>query len=187
MVELQRKPTTNGAVGVAVWVDGMRKAGLSEEEIDRVVTVTATLDRPTDNGDGDGRELVPVKEAAVRIGRSENTVRSWIRLGHLQTVDLPPPPDHANGPWVHVDMEDVENIERRSDPENGHGSLITLRQAADMFNTTRRRLRGWHERGYLRAHGHRTIRGGQAILVDPDEVAALIANPPRPGPARHAE
>ena len=184
MVELQQKSTTNGAVGEAVWVSAMRSAGLSDEEIDRVVTATATLDRPTDNGDGDGRELVPVKEAAARIGRSENTVRSWIRLGHLHTVDRPPPTEHANGPWVLVDMANAEELDRRSDPENGHGSLITIRQAADMFDTTVRRIQGWHARGYLRAHGHRKIRGVQAILVDADEVAALISNPPRPGPTK---
>ncbi len=177
MVELQQKSTTNGAVGEAVWVDGMRKAGLSEEEIDRVVTVTATLDRPTANN-GDGGELVPVKEAAVRIGRSENTVRSWIRLGHLQTVDRPPPPEHANGPWVYVDMDDVEEFEQKASPSESTGELITLRQAAERFNITLSRLRSWCQRGHLKTRGHRAQ--GRTSFVFAEDVAELIANPPRP-------
>ena len=189
MVQLERNAKTNGAVGDAIWVSAMRQAGFSEQEIERVVTATATIARP-ENGqdeipDGNGRgELVPVKEAARRIGRSENTVRSWIRLGHLRTADITPPPEDATGPWVHVNMVDVEAIEMRNDPDNGQDGLITLRQAADMFNTTVRRLQGWHARGYLRARGHRSVRGGQAILVDAEEVADLITDPPRPGPTR---
>ena len=98
----------DAVAGRDVWVSGMRQAGLSEKEINRVVEATATLARP-ENGAG---EFVPVKEAANRISRSENTVRSWIRLGHLDTVERTPPPDHAKGPWMHVDMADVEDLDK---------------------------------------------------------------------------
>ncbi len=179
MVELQQKSIAKGVVGEAVWLSAMRRAGLSKEEIDRVVTATATLDRPTDNGDG--IELVPVKEAAHRISRSENTVRSWIRLGHLQTVEIRPPSDHANGPWVHVDMADVEGFDKQSKPgDPDKGELITLKEAAERFDIPVGRLQGWYKSGHLPTHGSRIGRGGKALLVDIGEVAGLITNPPRP-------
>lgn len=159
------------------WMSGMRQAGLSEKEIIRVVEATATLARP-ENGDG---ELVPVKEAAQRIGRSENTVRSWIRLGHLDTVEFTPPRDHANGPWVHVDMADVEDIDRRS--ASGPDDLITLREAAERFGIKLSRLRGWVYRGVLPTRGRRRMVGRDgADLINPSEVSKLLENPPRPGP-----
>ena len=183
MVELQQKSIAKGVAGEAVWLSAMRRAGLSKEEIDRVVTATATLDRPTANN-GDGGELVPVKEAAVRIGRSENTVRSWIRLGHLQTVDRPPPPEHANGPWVHVDMANVEELNQRSTDSE----FVTLTEAAAMFGIPVGRLQGWYKRGILTIRGRRKGpgRAGGAVLVDPAEVAALVVDPPRrTGRPRH--
>ena len=183
MVESERAVNGIGVIAGDIWLTGMRHAGLSEQEISRVVSTTTAL---AESGNGQG-DLVPVKEAARRIGRSENTVRSWIRLGHLPTVEAPPPPDHAKGPWVHVDMADIEEIlQQQTDPENQQEGLITLRQAAGRFNTSVRRLQGWHARGYLRAQGHRVIRGGQAILVDVDEIAALLADPPRPGPPKRS-
>ena len=162
-----------------VWVSGMRQAGLSEKEINRVVEATATLARP-ENGDG---ELVPVKEAAQRIGRSENTVRSWIRLGHLDTVEFTPPPDHPNGPWVHVDMADVEELNSDSGPEPAEDGLLTLREAAQRFGITWVRVRSWVYRGRLKPTKR---RNDGAILVDPAAVQALLSTPPRRpgGPGR---
>ena len=185
MVELKQNTTGNGATEDAVWVSAMRKAGLSEEEIDRVVsaTTTATLERPTDRN-GHGRELVTVKEAAARIGRSENTVRSWIRLGHLATVDLPPPPDHANGPWVHVDMAMAKELCQRPSQERGsalepnESGLITLKEAAERFRITLGRLRTWVRRGHLKP---RARRADGSILVKEKAVEELVKDPPRTG------
>ncbi len=117
MVQFEPKSNGNGIVAEDVWVSGMRQAGFSEQEIGRVVTATAGL---AESGNGHGK-LVPVKEAARRIGRSENTVRSWIRLGHLRPVEIPPPPDHANGPWLHVDMADVEDLNKVGNPPGKGG------------------------------------------------------------------
>ena len=183
MVELQQKTTGNGATEDAVWVSAMRKAGLSEEEIDRVVSATATttLERPTDRN-GDGRELVPVKEAAARIGRSENTIRSWIRLGHLQAEDRPPPPEHANGPWVLVDMAKAEELNKKPSPERGQETnergLITLKEAAERFYITLGRLRHWVHRGHLEP---RARRPDGSILVKAKAVEELVKYPPRTG------
>ena len=182
MVELKLDPNGNGIVAEDIWVSGMRQAGLSEQDISRVVSATAALADPS-NGHG---ELVPVKEAARRIGRSENTVRSWIRLGHLPTVEVPPPADHANGPWVHVDMTGVEQLDRGSATEADEGELITFQEAADRFEIKLGRLQSWFRRGHLRSHGRRRGRGGGPFLIDAAEVASLIENPPRPGPQKQS-
>ena len=169
---VESRTRTNGIIGEDVWVPGMRQAGFSEQEISRVVSATTAL---AESGNGHDGELVPVKEAAQRIGRSENTVRSWIRLGHLPTAEVPPPPDHANGPWVHVDMADVESLDNSPDAAE---ELITLREASDRFGIKLSRLHGWVYRGHLETHGPRSA--GRTSYVTPDEVANLIANPPRP-------
>ena len=179
MVELEPKANENGIVGEDIWVSGMRQAGFSDQEINRVVTVATAL---TESGNGH-RELVPVKEAARRIGRPENTVRSWIRLGHLQPVEIPPPPDHANGPWYHVDMADVEELESRSNSQD-RGEFVTLREAAERFGVKLGRLRSWYRRGYLQARGRRRGPGGGPFLVQASAVMALIEVPPRPGPQK---
>ena len=165
----------NGIVGADIWLEGMRQAGISEQEISRVVSATTAF---AESGNGQG-ELVPVKEAAQRIGRSENTVRSWIRLGHLPTVEAPPPPDHANGPWVRVHMADVEALDNSPDADDAAAEeLITLREASDRFGIKLSRLHGWVYRGHLETHSPRSA--GRTSYVTPDEVANLIANPPRP-------
>ena len=164
VVKSKLGPNGNGIVTEEIWVSGMRQAGFSEQEIDRVVTATATL-VGSSNGHGG---LVPVKEAARRIGRSENTVRSWIRLGHLPTVEMPPPPSHPNGAWVHVDMADVEELDHIP-PIHRHESAplsddhLTLRQAAERFGVTLGRLRSWCQRGHLKTNSPRRV--GRSSLV----------------------
>ena len=176
--KLDAKGNGNGIAAEDIWVSGMRQAGLSEQEIGRVITATATM---VDHNNGHG-ELVPVKEAARRIGRSENTVRSWIRLGHLPTVERTPPPDHANGPWVHVDMSDVEALDGNHVlSETDRNKPISLKTASDRFGVPLGRLRGLVSRGALRVVGRERAPGGGRILVDPSEVLALIENPPRRG------
>ena len=178
MVELKAKTNGSGVVGEDIWVSGMRQAGFSDQEINRVVTVATAL---AESGNGH-RELVPVKEAARRLGRSENTVRSWIRLGHLRPVDIPPPPDHAKGPWYHVEMADVEELDRRSRPELDEGNLITLREAAEQFGLKLSRIQGWVHRGVLKVRNERTKTGptGGILLVSLNDVEGLMANPPKP-------
>ena len=166
----------NGIVGADIWLEGMRQAGISEQEIERVVTATTAL---AESGNGQSA-LVPVKEAARRIGRSENTVRSWIRLGHLAAVEIPPPPDHANGPWVHINMADIEELQQGSSSKSDDAALLTLREAAERFRIPLTRVQNWCRRGYLQSYGDRRV--GRASLVNPNQVADLIANPPRPGP-----
>ena len=175
MIESERAVNGIGVIAGDIWLTGMRQAGLSEQEISRVVSTTTAL---AESGNGQGN-LVPVKEAARRIGRSENTVRSWIRLGHLPTVEVPPPPDHAKGPWVHVDMADVESLDNSPDAEE---EFITLREASERFGLKRSRLKRWTYRGILAVHGDRKV--GRAMYVSVDDVAALAADPPRPGRRR---
>ena len=179
MVKSKLSPNGNGIIAEDVWVSGMRQAGFSEQEIDRVVTATTVL---AESGNGHG-ELVPVKEAARRIGRSENTVRSWIRLGHLRPVEIQPPPDHASGPWYHVDMTDVEELDRKANPpDEDEEEFISLRQAAERFNLKLSRLKGWVYRGHLevRKRSHEGRVAG-ILLVNPADVEILLANPPRAG------
>ena len=186
MVKSRLEPDGNGIVGGDIWLSGMRQAGLSEQEISRVVSVTATL---AESGNGHG-ELVPVKEAARRIDRSENTLRSWIRLGHLVPVEKTPPVDNANGPWIHVDMADVEELDRGNNPPEQHeGDLITLREAAERFGVKLSRVQGWVYRDLLPVRNKRekTGRTGGILLVAHDDVATLVANPPRPTGRRRSE
>ena len=188
MVESERAVNGIGVIAGDIWLTGMRQAGLSEQEISRVVSTTTAL---AESGNGQG-ELVPVKEAAQRIGRSENTVRSWIRHDRLRTVVITPPPNHANGPWVHVDMTDVEELARGSDSESDveeldrgptpESGLITLREAADRFGVPVGRLHSWVYNGHLRPSERRLASpgpGGGKLLVDPADVARLV-NPPKP-------
>lgn len=55
--------------------------------------------------------LLTIEQAAARVGRHPETIRRWIRKGHLSVVDNPLLPNR----WVDVDeLLEVERQARRA-------------------------------------------------------------------------
>ena len=86
--------------GMARWTDAMRRVGLPEAVVDKVIL--ATLPESNSNGD-----LVTLNEASAEYQIPLGTLKRWVHVGHLVVQDRIKWP---GGGKILVDKADVERL-----------------------------------------------------------------------------
>jgi len=120
-------------------------------------------------------KFISLAQAAEEFKIPNSTLVKWIVEGWLHNVGKWEHPEQPESSVVLVDPREVEKLKEKAQGEVEGPKLITLMEAAKIFDLSYGTLRSWRRSGRLLEKGRDPFptKGGGKILVDEKDVIRL--------------